>query len=1010
MDESEATKDAANEASESAEKIRPEQSKPDASRPDGALVVGVGASAGGLEAFSQLLQALPADSGLAIVFVQHLAPQHESALPALLGAKTRMPVAQATEGVKLEPNHVYVIPPNTRMGIIDSTLHLTPRQVETQYSSIDYFLRSLADAYGHRAIGVILSGTASDGALGLREIKDVGGLTFVQEPESAKYDGMPRAAIRLGGADQVLPPADIAGELARLGKNPDLVSPARMGDGSDDMEVQDRQLQQIFSILRASTGVDFSNYKTPTIKRRLQRRMLVQRIDSLDGYINFLKQNPLEVTRLYQNVLIHVTRFFREPESFDALKQDIFPQILQTRNADQPIRIWIPGCSTGEEAYSVAIGLLEFLEERSLSLPIQIFATDLSDAAVQHARTGLYPMTISEDVSAERLRKYFTVSDGHYRVAKSIRDMCIFARQDLTRDPPFSRLDLVICRNVLIYLGPVLQKKVISIFHYALRHHGFLMLGSAETVGLHAELFSIVDKKHRIYAKRSVETPAGVHFSVAESPMAQPHAGPPAPKITHAAGTAQSEANRFILDRYGPPGVIVDGNLQIIQFRGHTGPYLEPAPGEASLHLLKMAREGLLHSLRSAIHAAGKSSAPVRKDGLRIKYNGDSRDVSIEVVPLTTTAEGRNFLILFEEIKPGDSDPAPRSEAGPPPVATDGDPGKMELEIQNLRHEVPRLQQELAASREYLQSIIQDLEATNEELQSANEEILSSNEELQSTNEELDTAKEELQSTNEELNTVNEELHARNEELSRLNSDLMNLLSSVQIAIVIVDRELRIRRFTPMAEKVLNLIAADINRPIAQINPNIDCPDLVNLITDVMDHVTLQQRDVRDAQGRWYSLTVRPYKDVDNRIDGAVLSLFDVDFARRQEATANQARVYARSLLDYTSEMVLALDSELKVLDASREFLRKFQVSREETVGRSLYELGNRQWDIPELRANLEQVLSKDRNFENFEVQREFPGIGQRHMRLRARGIPNVDGPAGLIWISMDDVTASEKR
>ena len=830
------------------------------------LVVGIGASAGGLEAFTQLLAELPGeDLGLAIVLVQHLAPQHESALPVLLSGVSALPVVQVAEGMRVEANRVFVIPPNVQMGILDGELHLNPRPSDrSQYTPVNFFLRSLADSAGDRAVAVILSGTASDGSDGVREVKAAGGITFAQQPETAKYDGMPRAAIATGMVDLVLSPQEIAAELVRIARHPfsmhrELVEEPRTPDQAD--------LTRIFALLRGATGIDFKQYKLPTILRRLQRRLALQKLTGLTQYVKLLEDSPEELQRLYQDVLIHVTRFFREPESFEALTETVFPQILKNRREDAPIRLWVCGCATGEEAYSVAIALLEFLGERARSIPIQIFATDVSEAAIDHARNGVYPEGSVADLSPERLDRFFTRIDGSYHVSKVVRDLCVFARQDLTRDPPFSKLDLILCRNVLIYMTTPLQRKLMAVFHYALKPSGFLMLGHAETIGSNADLFSVAERKHRIYAKKPTDLAAQIGFPVDYSALSSPrNRMATAPGREERRGV-QSEANRILLERYAPAGVVIDEALQIVQFRGQTGPYLEPAPGEPNLSILKMTREGLLYGLRGSLTAARKRKTAVRREGLRVKSNEGWHGVNLQVIPLSSP-EQMHFLVLFEE--------APLTRADGRKAASRGRvrPEKRSTSLLELR-------QELAASREHLQSIIQELEAANEELQSANEEILSSNEELQSTNEELDTAKEELQSANEELNTVNEELHGRNDELSRVNSDLVNLLASVEIAIVIVASDLRIRRFTPMAERVLNLIPADIGRPISQIKPNIDCPDLEQIIRHVIDHVTPQEREVRDRQGNEFSLIVRPYKNIDNRIDGAVLTLFDVDKAAR---------------------------------------------------------------------------------------------------------------------------------
>jgi two-component system CheB/CheR fusion protein len=830
-------------------------------------IAGIGASAGGLEAFSQLLELLPAEPGLALVFVQHLSPKNVSLLPDLLGAHCKLPVIQVADGMHVAPNHVYVIPPDMSMTLQNGALHLTQRPGDHgPYMPIDTFFVSLADFAQTRSIGVILSGTASDGSLGIKAIKAAGGITMAQLPETAKFEGMPRAAIATEAVDLVLTPDDIAQELVRIAGDPYVAPTPAVAADKSEPAVAEGQLAPVFELLRKATGVDFSYYKPPTIRRRIQRRMVLHKLAKFEHYLKYLEENPAEVQSLYRDILIHVTRFFREPESFNALKDLVFPKITEARKSDNPIRIWIPGCSTGEEAYSVGIVAREYLSDHDLTSPIQIFATDLSESAVERARTGIYPKNIAADVSPERLRKYFAETDGGFQINKSLRDLCVFARQDLSRDPPFSKLDLIVCRNVLIYLGPVLQKKLMTIFHYALKRHGFLMLGHAETVGSHADLFGVVDKKHRIYSRKSVDAPVPVSFPVEYSASRhqlhkklelQPRSVP----------NVHSAADRLLLDRYTPPGVLVDSALQIIEFRGGTGRFLEPAPGDASLSLMKMAREGLLYGLRSALQSARKSNKPVRREGLRVKFNSHVLHVGVEILPLGPPTDDQHFLILFHEEPSGRSRRSDSKSADKPTRKAN----------QAEKLEIARLEHELAASREYLQSVIQDMEAANEELQSANEEILSSNEELQSTNEELDTAKEELQSTNEELNTLNEELHSRNEQLARLNSDLVNLLASVQIAIVMVSADLRIRRFTPIAEKLFNLIAGDIGRPVSHIQPNIHCPDLGQLIQEVIDTISLIEREVQDRNGRKYLLRIRPYKTLENKIDGAVLVLLEME-------------------------------------------------------------------------------------------------------------------------------------
>ena len=885
----------------------------------GPTIVGVGASAGGLEAFSTLLQSLSPNPGVVIVFVQHLAPQHESALVSLLSGQTAMPVVQATHGLNVEPNHVYVIPPNAQMIIVGRTLHLGARPDDrSQYTPVDTFFASLADAAGPRAIGIILSGTASDGALGVREIKAAGGVTMAQEPASAKYDGMPRAAIATGMVDLVFDPSAIGAKLVDLSRHAYLNGADK---ATSEFPASEDELHEIFDLLRPVSGIDFRHYKLPTIKRRLFRRMALHRLNDVGQYVQLLRGDAAELRSLYQDLLIHVTRFFREPESFEALARAVFPELVKGRGPGQPIRAWVSGCATGEEAYSLAIALVEFLQKNQLDMPVQIFATDVSETAIEQARAGVYPPNIEGDVGAERLRRFFTKHDGGHRVTKMIRDLCVFARQDLTKDPPFSRLDLILCRNVLIYMDTVLQRRLLSVFHYALNPHGYLVLGQAETVGAQVTLFSLVEKKYRVHRKRAVTLQPAMSFPreyhVPGVPVKKPQAD--------AAGgekALQSEVNRTIMERFAPPGVVVDSEMQIVQFRGQTGAFLEPAPGEANLNLLKMAKEGLLYGLRTTINAARKAREAVRKDGLQVRAGKGWKPVRLEVIPLA--ANGRtHFLVLFDDRTPGHA--AARTKSEPPPPKADKREKKTRVEF---------LQRELAASREYLQSIIEELEAANEELQSANEEILSSNEELQSTNEELDTAKEELQSTNEELNTVNEELHGRNEELNQLNSDLVNLLGSVQIAIVIVSADLRVRRFTPMAEKVLNLIPTDTDRPIGHINPNIVGENLEQLIATCIDKIAPIEREVQDRQGRWYSLRIRPYRNAENRIDGAVVTLIDIDAPRRYEQQIRAAVTLAEQVLQASAQAFALLDSDLCVRSASSQFGELFSMSDQDRIRR----------------------------------------------------------------------------
>jgi two-component system CheB/CheR fusion protein len=874
------------------------------------------------------------------------------------------------------------------MTIEDGKLRLTERAEDhRQFMPIDHFLRSLALYAQNRAIGVILSGTASDGSSGLPEIKAVGGITIAQSPETARYDGMPRAAIATGIVDLVLSPQEIAAELVRISNDPYVRHTATLADVVPSLETH---LDRVFAMLREVSGVDFRQYKQPTIKRRLHRRMVLHKIETVEHYVRFLTSNPEEVQKLYQDILIHVTRFFRDPASFDAMTRMIFPKIMEMRARDAPVRIWVPGCATGEEAYSVAIAFLEFLGDNAGPVPLQIFATDVSESAIERARSGIYPENNAGDGSAERLRRFFVSHDGKYRITKDVRDRCVFARQDLTRDPPFSKLDLIMCRNVLIYLAQPLQKQLITIFHYALKTNGFLVLAGAETIGPYVDLFSAVDKKQRIYRKKEAMV-GDLQFGRvgAIHPMAHRKAGrQPTERLD-----VHSEAQRILLTRYSPPGVVVDEDMQILEFLGQTGRYLEPAAGDANLNLLKMAREGLMYGVRTAIHDVRKTGAAVKKEGLRVRSNHDWSTVDVSVIPLKTGMESHHFLVLFQEhVRKGKA----------PTASPDGKQRASKPKAHSPRHS--DLEKELAASREYLQSIIQDLEAANEELQSANEEILSSNEELQSTNEELDTAKEELQSTNEELNTVNEELHSRNEELSRSNSDLVNLLGSVHIAIVMVSSDLRIRRFTPMAERVLNLIPGDLGRPITHITPNIECPNLDALITQVIDSVTVIEQEVRDRQGTWFSLRIRPYKNNDQRIDGAVLALFDVDTTKRAQLLVRDAQSFGETIVHSVSDPLLVVDDELRVKLANQAFCRVLGLSSSAIIERSLADVGDGAW-ASAVRDLLRSVLDPQGAGEGSALVSDGGGR-MESLRLTARRLPSYGDGRPLALLTVKELAA----
>jgi two-component system, chemotaxis family, CheB/CheR fusion protein len=959
------------------------------------LVVGVGASAGGLEAFSDLLRHLPQDTGMAFILLQHLPPKQHSMLAAILGRVTTLPVAEALDGTVPEADHVYILPPGEVMELREGALHLVSRDIsEGRYLPVDTFLKSLAAEQGSLAIGVILSGTASDGVQGMKAIKEAGGITFAQDEQTAKYPGMPQSSVAAGCVDFILTPEAIAQELARIAQHP-YTGPA-IATGLWRPE-EESTFGQIFTILRRSTGVDFSLYKHSTIMRRTYRRMALKKIDTLEGYVEYLKHTPEEVKALYTDVLINVTSFLRDPEVFAGLHQLVFPALMQNRLPDAPIRVWVPGCSTGEEVYSLALALMEFFAETDASVPLQIFGTDIDAAAIEVARAGKYKASSTSSIPPELLKRYFTKVDGDYQIQKSIRDRCTFASQNLVEDPPFSHLDLISCRNVLIYLGPVLQKKVMPIFHFALKPNGFLLLGKSEAIGPFQELFTPVDKKFKIYARKAIRGRSPLKFALSTYPepeLPEPMARKLAPSRTI---DLTKEADRIVLARFVPPGVVVDEQFKIVQFRGHTGPYLEPMPGEASLNLLRMLREGLRPEVGAALHLAVKGGTPVRKEALSIKYNGQVREINVEVFPISPgILQERFYLVVFEDV-------ACLTKAEPGPTAVLPKRGKAAKD--NL---VLELERDLAATKDYLQATIQEQEATLEELKSTNEEILSSNEELQSLNEEMEASREELQAVNEELATVNEELENRNVELSQANDDLNNLLGSVNIPILFLDQHLSIRRFNTVAKEVLHLIPSDVGRSIGDLNLALDINDFEVRLREVIDTLKIETREVQDRQGHWYSLQIRPYKTAAHKIDGLVLTLADIDDLKHSLQEAEAARIYAQAIVETQREPLVILDGDLKVVSANRAFYEFFHVAPQETEHRLIYELGERQWDLPDLRTLLEKILPQDAMINNFPVDVDFPTIGHRVMLLNARQMKKDPAP-NLILLAMEDVTARKE-
>ncbi len=957
----------------------PSASDVDGRRPEHLLpVVGIGASAGGLAPTRAVLEALGATPGVAVVVVHHLDPNHPSELTAILSTRVQMPVEVAADAAVLQANRVYVMPANTHVLVADGKLMVVRRPEGAVQLPIDRFFESLALDRSVCPVGVVLSGTGADGSHGVRAIKAEGGVTFAQN-DSAEHEGMPTSAVKTGCVDFVLPPAEIAKELLSIGAR--AIPLVEQPDDSAD-------LAQILAALRRATGIDFASYKPTTVRRRIQRRMLVHGLESFAAYYDLLARDAAEAAVVSEEILIHVTSFFRDPDVFSSLGSTVFPKLLDKRVRDMPIRIWIAGCSTGEEVYSIAIALLDHMVERDIDVPIRLFGTDVSTRAIEVARSGIYPRGIENHVSEDRLQRYFTRVDEAYQIRKEVRDLCIFAKHDATIDPPFSAMDLISCRNLMIYLGAALQDRLLPIFHYALKEPGFLVLGTSETTRSFAG-FVLLDAKSKIYARTSAAPRILLNFdglrSVEAAPMRDATTKIAGPLDVH------READRLVLAEFAPPGVVVTDDLAIVQFRGKTGPFLEPVPGVASFDLLRMVRADLRIPLRRLIDEARSKRRAARSAEIVAEPSGVKHTVEIEVIPFgVASTTQRFFVILFRE-PPAASAPEVPGTAASTPVEIAGQDGA--------------LAQELAATRDYLQSVIEQLEGGNEELRAANEEIVSSNEELRSTNEELQMAKEELQATNEELRTVNEEMSVRNAEGARLSNDLINVLNSVEIPMVILDGDGRLRRFTQAATKVIGVNVQDLGRRLSEIRLLNESFNLSRMVQEVSEKQIPVESTLEDDNGRWFRVSARPYvTSIERRVDGVVVVAYDIDETKRAEQLYLRAQVYAESIVNTVRECLLVLDRDQRVRSANATFHRVFDTTPEAVQGRRLAELGAGEWNQPELIARI-QRLSEDECFDGLTFDHTVSTGVARSFEVSGRRIAKTS----LVLLALNDVTAAKR-
>lgn len=947
-------------------------------------IVGLGASAGGLEAFEQFFHNITPDSGMAFVLVSHLDPSHASILTEILQRCTTITVTEAQDQMKVAPNCAYVIPPNRDMAIFHGVLQLSvPEQPRGQRMPIDAFMRSLADDQGEMAIGIVLSGTGTDGTQGLRAIIGAGGVTLVQDPATAKYDGMPESVIKAGFASHILP-ADKMAEALLSGIRALNQTPTPPTSTTSGMS-------RILMLLRSGTGHDFSQYKKSTIGRRIERRMSMHNIDSYEVYARYLKENKDEAGKLFKELLINVTNFFRDPEAFATLKQEILPLLLADKPDDYVFRAWVAGCATGEEAYSIAILLREFMDETQHEYKILLYATDLDDDAISMARAGLYPPNIAQDIHPERLRRFFVKEDAGYRVKKTIREMVVFATQNVIKDPPFTRLDLLSCRNLMIYLEPSVQNHLIPAFHYALKPGGVLFLSPSESIGGHPELFAPLNRKWKLYratgtiaSTRAVMTGGLVWTRNPDN--IETDEVPNKPRAINFAELTK----RMLLQYYAPASVVTDEKGTILYVHGDTGKYLRPAPGQASLNIVDMAREGLQLNLRNALNAASQNEHTLNMESA-IKSNGELHATRFSVRQMPSPdASQKLLLISFQESIAQLPGRRPHGKGTPP-------------DHEELRR-IEELEYELAYNKENLQATIEEQQASNEELKSTNEELQSTNEELQSTNEELETSKEELQSVNEELITVNAELQAKIEQLADMQNDMKNLLDNINVGTIFLDSHLHIKRLTRDAVQTYRLVAADVGRPLNDIKSNIEGDDLLAHAQSVLDTLIPFEREVRTIDGIWYLARIQPYRTLDNMIDGVVLTFTDINQRVIASQAVQEARVLAEAIINTVREPMVVLDGDLRVISASRSFFQHFQSKPEGTIGQLIYQLGNKQWDIPALRKLLETILPDNDEFDGFVVEYEFPGIGKRKLLLNARRIVTNKKSKPMILLAIEEI------
>jgi two-component system CheB/CheR fusion protein len=947
-------------------------------------VVGVGASAGGLDTFRKLFDGLAADSGMAFVLIQHLDPTHQSLMVDLLAVHTAMKVRQAADGMRLEPDHVYIIPPGVYLSIGGGALRLSPpRERHGARMAFDFFLRSLAEECGERAICVILSGTGTDGSVGLKAIKERNGLVIAQDPAEATFDGMPRSAIATAAVDLVLPVDKIPEALARygrglhvLGAHDDVASGDEAPDG----------LAEIIGLLRSSTSHDFTLYKPGTLHRRIERRRVMAGAANSGRYLDMLRKDGRELELLAKDLLINVTSFFRDPPVFEHLAKKIIPELVQGHTSDQPLRIWVAGCSTGEETYSIAMLLLEAVAEAGRTLKLQIFASDVDADAIATAREGVFPESIEADVSPARLARFFAKESHRYRVLPALREVVVFTVKDVLADPPFSHLDLVSCRNLLIYLRPEAQEKALLLFHFALRDGGILFLGSSETVGDLGDRFEPIAKVQRLYRRIGHVRPRAIDFPVAVGTSARAVGVPGVPKKPSPVVRLGDVAQGLLLEIYAPASVLINHDREALYYLGPTDRYLQVVSGEPSRDLLAMAREGLRNKLKAAIEQASRQTARTVLTGARMKRDGVPVGVSIAVQPVQS--EGRALLLVSFLDEP----------------ARVTKPGRSSERAEDVSR-VADLELELDATRKELQSAIRDLELSGEEQKAINAEASSINEEYQSANEELETSKEELQSLNEELTALNSQLQETLERQRSTSNDLQNILYSADTATLFLDAKLRIRFFTPAAKSFFRIIAGDIGRPLADLAPLAVDGTLLADARAVLTGVAPLRHEIEAGEDTWYIRRVLPYRGHDDRIEGVVITFADISQVKAAERRIEAARAYSDSIINTVRQPLLVLDGALRIVSGNDAFYRTFALAPERAVGRHFAAAGAHLAEITGLRSFLERIRVEPAPVADVEIEAELPLLGRRVLLMTARPIHDELAGEAKILLAIDDIT-----